>query len=75
MTTLKVDDKRRVRLPGSQPGQVYVCEHQGNGNVVLTLMKAKAREPFPRGSLKKYITPEMNREQLALLKGCSLEVE
>lgn len=75
MTTLKVDDKKRVRIPGAHPGQVYACENHGNGNLILTLMQAEVREPFPRGSLKKYITKARDKEQLALLKGCTLEVE
>jgi hypothetical protein len=29
-----------------------------------------AHEPFPRGSLVKYLTPERDREQLAILKAC-----
>ena len=35
--------------------------------------RSKAKEPFPPGSLKKYVTKEDNEERLAILKGCTLE--
>jgi hypothetical protein len=38
------------------------------------LVKAEPGEPFPRGSLSKYLTRAKAQEELALLKGCSLEV-
>ena len=33
-------------------------------------VKAEAKEPFPRGSLTKYLTPERDKEESAILKGC-----
>jgi len=36
----------------------------------LIPIKADAKEAFPPGSLAKYFTPERNREELAILKGC-----
>ena len=38
------------------------------------LIKEEPAESFPRGSLRKYFTPAKAEEELALLKGCSLEV-
>ena len=70
MTTVTVDDRKRVRIPDAKPKQVFAYENHGDGTITLTEVKAQAKERFPRGSLKKYITPESNREMLELLKGC-----
>jgi len=73
--TLIVDSKKRVRLPDARPNQVFAYEPQGDGQILLTrLVKEQVAEPFPRGSLKKYFTRAKAKEELALLKGCSLEV-
>jgi len=73
--TLIVDSKQRVRLPDARPHQVFAYEAQGEGRFVLTrLIKEEPAEAFPRGSLKKYLTRAKAKEELALLKGCSLEV-
>ena len=46
-----------------------------DGQLLLTrLIKQKPTEGFPRGSLKKYFTRAKAEEEMALLKGCSLEV-
>jgi hypothetical protein len=75
MHTLVVDSKKRIRLPDAKPNQVFAYERQGDGLFLLTrLVKEEPAEPFPRGSLKQYLTPAKAREELALLKGCSLEV-
>ena len=74
MHTLIVDSKKRVRLPDAEPKQVYAYEEQGEGRFLLTrVVKAEPPEAFPRGSLKKYLTREKAKEELVLLKGCSLE--
>lgn len=74
MHTLIVDSKKRVRLPAAKPNQVYAYEQQGEDRFVLTrVVTAEAVETFPRGSLKKYLTRKKAREELLLLKGCSLE--
>ena len=74
MHTLIVDSKKRVRLPMAKPNQVYAYEQQGEGRFLLTrVVKAEPAEEFPRGSLKKYLTPKKAKEELILLKGCSLE--
>ena len=73
--TLVVDSKKRVRLPDARPNQVFAYEQRGEGQFVLTrLVKEQPAEPFPPGSLKPYLTRAKAREELALLKGCSLEV-
>jgi hypothetical protein len=74
MKTLTVDDQKRIRIPDAKPRQVFAYENSGNGRLTLTLVKAETQEPFPPGSLKKYVTPERDAEMLDLLKGCSLEV-
>jgi len=75
MHTLIVDSKKRIRLPDAKPNEVFAYERQGDGQILLTrLVKEEPAEAFPRGSLKKYFTREKAKEELALLKGCSLEV-
>jgi len=73
MKTVTVDDQKRVRIPDAKPRQVFAYINNGDGTFTLTLVKAEAREPFPRGSLLKYFTADKNQEELALLSGCSLE--
>ena len=70
--TLTVDDQKRIRIPDAKPRQVFAYANNGDGTLTLTLVKAEASEPFPRGSLLKYFTPEKNSEELALLSGCTL---
>ena len=72
MKTLKVDGQKRIRLPDAKPKQVFAHENHGDGSFTLTLVKAEAKEAFPRGSLLKYITPARNKELLEILEGCSL---
>jgi hypothetical protein len=73
--TLIVDSKKRVRLPDAKPNQVFAYERRGDGQFLLTrLVKEEPAESFPRGSLRKYFTRAKAKEELALLKGCSLEV-
>jgi len=75
MKTVKVDARQRVRLPDIRPQQVLSYHKNGDGSVTLRPLKEQSGDPFPRGSLRKYITKRSNQEQLALLKGCTLEVE
>ena len=74
MKTLTVDDQKRIRIPDAKPRQVFAYENSGDGRLTLTLVKAEAQEPFPPGSLKKYVTPEFNEELAALAKGSSLQL-
>lgn len=69
MKTLTVDANKRVRIPDAKPRQVFSYENHGDGRITLTIVKAQTAEPFPPGSLAKYITPERDKEQLGLLKG------
>jgi hypothetical protein len=73
MKTLTVDDQKRIRIPDAKPRQVFAYENKGDGTITLTEVKAESREPFPPGSLKKYVTAERNKELLEIFKGCSLE--
>ena len=74
MKTLIVDAQKRVRIPDAKPKQVFGYEISGTGAIILTPVKGQRKERFPRGSLRKYLTSQRDNEQLALLKGCSLEV-
>ena len=74
MHTVTADKYKRVRLPDAKPQQVFAYANAGDGGIVLTPVKAARKEAFPRGSLLEYFTPERNKEELARLPGCSLEV-
>jgi hypothetical protein len=74
MKTVKVDERKRIRIPGAKPQQVFAYEENGDGTITLTLVKGARKERFPPGSLRKYVTPESDKEMLTLLKGCSLEM-
>jgi hypothetical protein len=73
MKTLTVDDQKRIRIPDAKPRQVFAYMNNGDGTLTLTLVKAEATEPFPRGSLLKYFTPEKNQAELDVLSGCALD--
>ena len=75
MKTLTVDDQKRIRIPDARPRQVFAYENHGNGTITLTEVKAERKQRFPRGSLIKYLTPERDRQQLEILKGCIQEPE
>ena len=77
MNATVIDKKRRMTLPES------VCEAVGlkpNDQVEWRaeageirgrrLVAQKSKEAFPRGSLLKYLTPERDKEQLAILSNC-----
>ena len=74
MKTLKVDAHKRIRISDLRPGQVFSYTDNGDDSFTLTLVKADVKTPFPPGSLLKYFTSQKNKEELALLAGCSLEV-
>jgi hypothetical protein len=71
MKILTVDDEKRIRIPNAKPGQVFAYENNGRGTITLREVKAESREPLPTGSLRKYVTPERNKELLEIFKGCS----
>ena len=70
MTTLTVDDTKRILIPDAEPRQVFAYTHNGDGTITLAPVKAEREELFPRGSLVNYMTPERDAEQLAILSGC-----
>ena len=70
MHTVTVDKYKRVRLPDAKPQEVFAYANNGDGSFTLTAVKAEKKQPFPRGSLLKYLTPERDKEQLAILSGC-----
>ena len=72
--TLTVDDQQRIRMPDAKPRQVFAYENHGDGHVTLTLVEAANREPFPKGSLRKYLTAESNEELAVLAKSSSLQL-
>ena len=74
MKTLTVDDYQRVRLPNVKPRTKFSYKNHGDGTITLTELKMEAKEPFPPGSLKKFVTPARNQELLEIFKGCSLAV-
>ena len=73
MKTLKVDARKRVRLPDVRPQQVLSYQNNGDGSFTLREVKEHTDEEFPKGSLSKYVTKRRDKEQLALLKGSTLE--
>lgn len=74
MKTVKVDERKRVRIADAKPQQVFAYECNGDGTITLTLLKTTRKERFPPGSLKKYVSRKSDKEMLDLLKGCSLQV-
>ena len=75
MKTVTANAHKRVRTPDAKPKQVFAYESDSDGTVTLTPVEAQRKERFPRGSLLKYMTPERDQEQLAILKGCVQEPE
>jgi hypothetical protein len=73
--TLTVDARKRVRIPDAEPRQVFAYTRNGDGTLTLTPVKAEAKEPFPPGSLLKYLTPERDKEVAEILAGCVREPE
>ena len=74
MKTLKVDAHKRIRIAALRPGQVFSYTNNGDDSFTLTLVKADVEPAIPPGSLLKYFTSEKNKEESALLAGCSLDV-
>ena len=70
MKIVHADDRKRVPIPDAKPGQAFAYQENGKGTITLTPVKTDAKEPFPKGSLRKYFTAEKDAEELALLRGC-----
>lgn len=43
MATYKIDNKRRLTIPGATPGEVYDVEHIGGGHYRLARMRVEPR--------------------------------
>lgn len=74
-TIATVDEKKRVRIPDAKPGQQLSVQPQADGSWTLTPVLPAEKLKFPPGSLLKYLTPERDKEQLEILKGCVLGPE
>ena len=70
MKTLRADKYRRVRIPDAKPQQVFTYANNGDGSFTLTVVRAERKPAFPRGSLLEYLTPERDKEQLAIVSAC-----
>lgn len=68
--TVTADKYKRVRIPDAKPNQVFEYINTGEGSFTLTLVRAERKPAFPRGSLLKYLTPDRDKEQLAILSAC-----
>jgi bifunctional DNA-binding transcriptional regulator/antitoxin component of YhaV-PrlF toxin-antitoxin module len=77
MSSTVIDKKHRMTLPesicaavGLKPNDRVEWSVQGGEIRGRKLAAQKPREAFPRGSLLKYLTPERDKDQLAILAGC-----
>jgi hypothetical protein len=71
--TTRADAKRRIVLPGAEPGDVYDVQKQGDGALLLV----KLQPPEPREKLSREeclaamdaapLRPSMSWEELAVL--------
>ena len=72
-----MDKKRRMTLPesvcdavGLKPNDQVEWRVEAGEIRGRRLGAQKPQEAFPRGSLLKYLTPERDKEELAILSGC-----
>ncbi len=77
MEATVLDKKRRMTLPqsvsqaiGLKPGDRVEWRIENGEIRGRKLVAKKAKEMFPPGSLLRYLTPERDAEQLAILSGC-----
>jgi antitoxin component of MazEF toxin-antitoxin module len=77
MSATIIDKKRRMTLPESvceavdlKPSDQVEWRVEAGEIRGRKLVAQKPKEAFPRGSLLKYLTPERDKEQLAILSGC-----
>jgi hypothetical protein len=75
MSTLNVDDRKRVRIPTAKPKQVFSFQPNADGSILLVPVREQDRtELFPPGSLLKYFSGKLGRERdergASLLSGC-----
>ena len=81
MNATAIRDKRQITIPsdvskaaGLKPGDQVDWRFEEGEIRGRKLKQVEAAEPFPRGSLARFLTPQKAKEELALFKGCSLEV-
>ena len=77
MNATIIDKKRRMTLPeeickavGLKPNDQVEWRIEGGEIRGRKLVPQKAKDAFPRGSLRKYLTPDRDKEQLAILASC-----
>jgi bifunctional DNA-binding transcriptional regulator/antitoxin component of YhaV-PrlF toxin-antitoxin module len=77
MSATIIDKKHRLTLPesvcvavGLKPNDQVEWRVEDGEIRGRKLVPQKRKEAFPRGSLLKYLTPERDKEQLAILSGC-----
>jgi hypothetical protein len=77
MSAAIIDKKHRMALPESvcaaldlKPNDKVEWRVQDGEIRGRKLAAQKPRDTFPRGSLLKYLTPERDKDQLAILAGC-----
>src|SRR5271155_4535054 len=77
MRATKIDKKHRMTLPisicaavGLKPNDQVEWRVEDGEIRGRKLVTQKPKEAFPRGSLLKYLTPERDKDQLAILAGC-----
>jgi bifunctional DNA-binding transcriptional regulator/antitoxin component of YhaV-PrlF toxin-antitoxin module len=77
MSATVIDKKRRMTLPeeickavGLRPNDQVEWSVERGEIRGRKLVAERAKEAFPRGSLRKYLTPDRDKEQLAILSSC-----
>jgi bifunctional DNA-binding transcriptional regulator/antitoxin component of YhaV-PrlF toxin-antitoxin module len=77
MSATIIDKKHRMTLPesicaavGLKPNDQVEWRVEDGEIRGRKLVAQKPKEAFPRGSLLKYLTPERDKEQLAILSAC-----
>jgi len=77
MSATIIDKKHRMTLPesicaavGLKPYDQVEWRVQDGEIRGRKLVGQRPKEAFPRGSLRKYLTPERDKDQLAILAGC-----
>ena len=77
MSATIIDKKHRMTLPesvcaavGLKPNDQIEWRVEEGEIRGRKLVAQKTKETFPRGSLLKYLTPERDKEQLAILASC-----
>ena len=77
MNTTLLDKKRRLTLPepiceaaGLKPNDKVEWRFEAGERRGRNLVPKRSRQPFPRGSLTKYLTRRRDQDQLAILQDC-----